>query len=381
MSDTDVVSSDLFNFEQRVALIVAPFFSGALSLLGSCAILHLQFKRKSAVSNHVYHRILLGISIVDVIASLNHVLGFVMVPKGFFLGAQGNTVSCSLNGFLFHLGSASSLYTLGLCLYFWCHIRLKLKDAFLARYVEPWIHGISLVIPIAAGIWAWIAGVLNPLELTAGWCYTNEYPPRCSTMAHVSCERGENYSTIARITGLGITIPVWVGILILMLLIWCYVRHQELKAHRFQFDDECGNMKQTKQTAVQALLYVGGFFLTYIFPIINHFVFPAFSEPLTEHRTAIFTLAFLTKFFLPLQGFFNFIVYVRPRLRRLAHENPEDSQLSLIWQVVTGGRLRLCQRQCWCCRGQKSASLWQSPKTSIYLEDSAIMVPQRIDSV
>ena len=63
--------------------------------------------------------------------------------------------------------------------------------------------------------------------------------------------------------------------------------------------------KKSKQIAVQGLLYVGAFYITWIFPTISRIT------ELAVHKN-YFPIQFLDTFLIPLQGFFNFLIYSRP---------------------------------------------------------------------
>jgi len=63
--------------------------------------------------------------------------------------------------------------------------------------------------------------------------------------------------------------------------------------------------KKSKKIAVQGLLYVGAFYITWLFPTITRITQLAFNKN-------YFAIQFLDTFLIPLQGFFNFLIYSRP---------------------------------------------------------------------
>lgn len=68
----------------------------------------------------------------------------------------------------------------------------------------------------------------------------------------------------------------------------------------------------------QAALYVAAFFFPFFFPIL-------FQVNLAKTGTRSFLLFILLGIFTPLQGFFNFFVFLRPRLISFRKKNPEIS--------------------------------------------------------
>jgi len=69
--------------------------------------------------------------------------------------------------------------------------------------------------------------------------------------------------------------------------------------------------KRTRQVAIQALFYVGAFYLTWIFPTITRIM-----QSVYYFGDESYALVLLTVVCGPLQGLYNFFVYVRPRWMR-----------------------------------------------------------------
>lgn len=85
-----------------------------------------------------------------------------------------------------------------------------------------------------------------------------------------------------------------------------------------------------KEVITQALLYMGCFLLTYILTIVRGLMGMKGQEP-------PFLLIFLAQFFLPLQGFFNILVYTRPHIISLRRRNPEYSWFKAFIIVFKAG--------------------------------------------
>ena len=85
--------------------------------------------------------------------------------------------------------------------------------------------------------------------------------------------------------------------------------------------------KKSRMIAIQGLLYVGAFYVTWLFPTISR---------ITElvAGSNYFPIQFLDAFLLPLQGFFNFFIYIRPRYLTNRKLNPNDGFLKTLRVVV-----------------------------------------------
>lgn len=320
--------SDFYNIHQQRAMIIASVVSGTLSLLGSSAVLYMLWKQRKKRMKHVYHRILCAMSILDCMSSLNYIFAFLAVPQGAFLWARGTTLTCAISGFIVELGTAVALYNLGLAVYFFFVICKEKKDRFIARYVEPFIHGVSLLLPLGFAIWAWMDSAFNPLNRMAGMCFIYEYPANCSKTVDVECTRGHNWRLIGLVSGVGTLLPVWVGIITSLVFVWCHVRRQEKKTVRYELST---TTKTSDNTLKQATMYVGAFFITYIACAVNQLY-------QGDDKTALFTLGFLSKLTFPIQGFFNCLVYMRPRYIAMRTRNKHESSVTLVWAILKGSQ-------------------------------------------
>ena len=98
-------------------------------------------------------------------------------------------------------------------------------------------------------------------------------------------------------------------------------------------DDENISPRQDNvegEVVVQALFYMGCFFITYIFGLISRII-------QVQGSPVPYTLILLGRFFLPLQGFLNIIVYTRPHIVSLRRNNPEYSWFKAFAIVFRAG--------------------------------------------
>ncbi len=108
-----------FNSKQ-ISLAVIPKFTGLLSLMGSSFIFQDVLKSKTRRSK-VYHRLLFGLSVFDMMASTVNFFSTWPIPAGTpnVFGASGTTQTCTAQGFFNETGNVCTpLYNASLCIYY-----------------------------------------------------------------------------------------------------------------------------------------------------------------------------------------------------------------------------------------------------------------------
>ena len=71
-----------------------------------------------------------------------------------------------------------------------------------------------------------------------------------------------------------------------------------------------------------------------IFPLMSRFA----TSQSDEEEASLYTVLILSRFFTPLQGLFNIIIYCRPHVVSLRKKNPEYTLWKAFWVTVkTGG--------------------------------------------
>lgn len=127
-----------------------------------------------------------------------------------------------------------------------------------------------------------------------------------------------------------------------MLTIYCEVRKQESKTKKYNRSiTESGRSNNVPQRidhsrrfANQAMFYVLSFWLTWLFPTCTRI-----SQFITGGSSPF---AFIALFciFIPLQGFFNVIVYLRPRYLKFKKEHSDKNICQLLFMGCCGGNGR-----------------------------------------
>jgi hypothetical protein len=135
--------------------------------------------------------------------------------------------------------------------------------------------------------------------------------------------------------------PLWIAIIFVitcMLMILLHVRIVEKNSIRWRrVSGREAQLIKTRAVAKQGALYVGVFFITWIFPTIARVVNLSGAE-LPEWLIA------LAGSFIPFQGFFNAMVYFRLRLQNCSKANPERSSVWVIRRIMK-------HALCGCCVG------------------------------
>ena len=170
---------------QQVALAVVPKVMGSLSFVFSTCIA-VSILRDSKRRKLAYHRLLLGISIVDMSASLWMFLSTWPIPEGEALYAVGNTATCTTQGFFLHFGISAPFYNASLSIYYFLVIVRQWNESDI-RHIEWLLHGfplawasVSAVTGLAlnvyqnAGLWCWVGSQYRVFRWTAYygplWC-------------------------------------------------------------------------------------------------------------------------------------------------------------------------------------------------------------------
>ena len=319
---------------QQIALAIIPKATSSLSIIGSVYILqHVCRSRKRRA--RCYHRLLLGMSAMDVVSSLKSFLSTWILPRetGAW-GAVGTVGTCTAAGF-FGQGSsiASPLYNGSLALFYLLTVRYGWQDDASGAYgggrfatIEPFMHGVPLVFGWSTAV----AGIPLTLYNPIGWtCWIGEVPRGCDRNPSVPCKRGDNayiYRWAFFHAELWFTFVAVAG---MMYFMYQSVRDKEQKTNHFSLrqyqssttpNSEGKGATQTLQSrrvATQALLYVLAYYLTWIFPTVT------WLTQLTQGKTYT-AILLLQAFFVPLQGFFNAAVYLRPRYLRYRRLKPDS---------------------------------------------------------
>lgn len=372
----------MFTQAQMRAMVIVPKITAVPSLVGT-ALIAQHVARSGRRLATVYHRLLLAMACHDFLFALAQFAGTWMNPAQYgstMWLAAGNQQTCTANGFIRQGGLLTSIiYSMCLTLFFLLVIRFRWREGSIKR-VEPFMHGTGLAVGWGAAIAGLFLNLYNPYAWGCGivaWPFGCTQSYQATPESPANCERGDNAGIYSWAFAVG---WVWAASLFLaisMAIIYRQIYNQETRSAQYEYgermdydarvstteeleheqegspsafspDDELEHTsssslsrppssnrrrrrlsrrrssrlsreyrKRSRQFAIQALLYCSFFFLAFTFGSIN--VICVNWGP----KRPYFPLMILQTIFGPLQGFFNFLVYFRPRYLAARKYDPD----------------------------------------------------------
>ena len=342
--DEDVYRDQLYTEQQSRLLTNIPRISAPLSVIGSSTIVYIILKDRKRKLKRVYHRLLLAYSSIDAICSFNLALSALVVPQGTpgVWGSHGTSATCEASGFITQYSLSLGVYASFICVYYVLVLRYGIREKTLAKRVEPFVHAFSLITPAVLGAIMIHQDNYNPTNVMMGWCFINVYPMDCLRREEIECQRGAGYQFWLILNNA----PFFFFMAVVLVSCWLTytkVRSSEKRGARWSFHHQNtanhlaaqqsrASVRRVRETATQAFLYIAAFFLTYIFFGIGTLFGP--STTTKENRSFYFPVVVLTKIFLPLQGFWNCFIYIRPRYKALQLRNPNWSMWTVLRAIL-----------------------------------------------
>jgi hypothetical protein len=202
--------------------------------------------------------------------------------------------------------------------------------------IEFMMHFVSIMFPLSTAVAGLFMEIYNPVELGIG-CWIAAYPFGCQDDEGIECTRGENAQLMVMIFGASVTVFSAVVVIVSMIVLYLSVRRQtRLIEQRYAVvlaqNATTGRSKsRISQAGVQAGLYIGAYILTYMWVAITRTV------ENNGGNGSFFVVSLLSAIFYPLQGFWNFFIYMRPRYLDLRKKYSTESRSQLINRIFTDG--------------------------------------------
>lgn len=306
---------------REVALAIIPHITGALSMLGSLyiAVTVLRSKQKRGKT---YHRLLVAMSLSDMISSFSYFLSTWPIPQvgeegvggwskacegcsPYHYGAVGTQGTCTAQGWGIQYGiMTTSTYNVMLAIHYLLTIRWNFSERRLKSKVEPYM----LIIPPLVGLVLSLPQIfLKYYNDTNLWCWIKaswEYEDavKRSYNARWAFAYGPLWAFIAFIT-------------LAQIYLWSTVRKIEKRTMRFtSFSTARQQTRHSRRVASQAALYVGVFYATNL----PYTIIAATQRFYNPHTTGGFCALLAVVVFAPLQGFLNLFVYRRQQIIKAA---------------------------------------------------------------
>ena len=352
--DEEFELSDLSD-EQEIILSVLQVCSAILSLIGSCTIV---FKILRSLSRNQsttpYDRIILGLSICDIVSSCTYAMGPFLLPRETSqrVWVFGNASTCQKLGFLTQLSCLWALwYNALLSFYYLLTVRFQVKRQDFCRKYEIWMHlSGAIFFPLTALI-GYIGDWYGEQALSMS-CWVREVPTGCDDSGTCTGDSGEY---VAYIFGAIPMVFTFLSLIINNVIIYIFVRKSllpspssitrdcitttEIENNESNNEIEDSAELQTiqhrlaKEAATQGFLYVSTFLLTatpiFILQVLDGSL--AYEE---DDQGRIYPLLVLNSMLLPLQGFFNVFIYAKPSYSRFGAAYPEKSKWFVLKQAL-----------------------------------------------
>ena len=338
---------------QNKILSIVPKISSFLSLCSSIYIvfdvLNMYRLRRNQVK--AYHRILLGMSTVDILASTAWFFTTWPIPPDVFpaFGASGTQATCTAQGFFTQLSVSAVFYNGCLALYYCLVIRFGYSDRKISEAkIELVMHVVALSFGIGTSTAGTIMGLMNPI----GWdCWLSAVPLGCkeSWLHHgeTTCIRGDNANLFQWVF---FYLPLWIIIFLVSIAMYMISRAYKVQVETASKYGEkateravqiettsvgndreqplresirrssvksapgrspaSGRTSRSQLVTSQALLYSGSFYFVWFFPTILR-VHEVTSDVVYYHWVL------LSATFVPLQGTF---IFERDGLCRIVWE-------------------------------------------------------------
>ena len=309
-----------------------PRITGSISAVSSSLIIYLIYRSKPKLTT-IYHRIMFCMSVADIMASTAMALTTLPMPRNddpyweaiFWEDDELGTVlwrdqtkvgtrqTCAAQGFFYSTGiSMMFCYNGMLCMYYACAIAFRMKDAQIRKRIEPFMHILPFFSGLAPVIPSFMYGFYSPTRNDA-WCNWYPYP----------YQDGHKQRELVLFKGVLISMLVTVGALFVIMLIsfTLIIRRVVLNGRQLAQADSRGDIqiderfkaahRNSKLIISQSLAYTGALLLTLSFPIARNMLTQTAPESrIDDSNPSVILLSKLMYFFLPLQGFFNFTIFL-----------------------------------------------------------------------
>jgi len=310
-----------------------------VSVIFSCCLIRMIMTSKDRLST-TYHRLLLGMSVGDILFSLSQVTFGAISPSDMSYmvwNARGNLATCTANGFFVVMGMMLTLfYSCSLNIYYLILIKYNKSESYIRKKVEPFLHGVPISVAL---IWS-IIGLVNKNYNGGGRgvCNTPIYnPPHCQGYEDgevregftIPCGRGQGEAFFLIVSIVATTIPpVVIGVSLAML--YRHVSNQEKRMSHYGTgaldtsseqspSDQNRDRSYSRAVLNKTIAYSVSYFLTL------GWVIGIAIMKLLGVETIPLPYDYLWTMFVPLQGFFNLLIFVHPKVLATKKYNGTDN--------------------------------------------------------
>jgi len=375
---------------QKTILDILPIPSAVLSIFGSSIIIYMAYLSRKSRPWTPYNRLLVGMSVFDIITSIALASAAFSNPKETSNKAlaMGNDSTCSAMGFFNQISYSGTLYNASLSFYFLFTARFGMKNAQIARRIEPTMHIFNVGFPLITGFIGLFVGVYGEPEVGVG-CWVNRYPKRCGYGPDGTDEPCLSVM-ISWVFGAWVAMGTLVALIVNNFVIWIFVRRKIKKGLNGRVrpsglssggsldldednkgtsqssfasslrtrtnlersssqhslvpmnrDTVAAQRRRLRLVSSQAFLFVA----SYIVCSASTYLLRYFESTSTSYVMEMelpyhnYILMVLQAVFLPLQGLFNMLVYVRPKYLKSKIEFPNESKSWAFHRAIRGSKV------------------------------------------
>lgn len=284
---------------------VVVFKVGSVFSFGGTGYVIQEVLRDKEKRSKTYFRLLLGLCATEFIESLALFCGTWCTPSWWiWWGASGTQTSCKFQGFLNQVSVGSSMYSASLALYYLLSIRYNIVERNVRKYAEPWMHVGTITWCLGTAIAILFLDVIRPLGTI---CYIGRTPPTCKQTyqyGYTDCIQGDN-AQLYLMTFFYIWFFIaFIFTLVIMVIVWRHVRQQENRMVRYDKSGQKPNRSLSARFATQATLYVVVLWFCNMWTAINFI-------RIQVEGSGFVAITVIASIFKPLEGFFNFLIYIR----------------------------------------------------------------------
>jgi hypothetical protein len=309
------------------ALYLIPFFSAPISLFSSMYVVYRILKR-GRQNIRPRDQLLLGLSFFDMCGSFGFSFSTTLAPAG-ALGngnfpSYGTVGTCTAQGFFVQLGLGVTYYNASLCIYYLLTVRYRVTDGYISKCILPMIHLVVFTITFGLAIAALCLKLFNDAGVMGCWI---SHAYTICTADPQYCDRGLRADEFAIYFALIHVVLCFVFVVVSMMLLFFSVRKLELRSRRWDFEsaESGGSMPLTRRTAETGMLYSASFIIVYL-PTALLWTLDFGVEG--ENSPIYISLLLLGVALLPLQGFFNMVIYTSPEWLKWLHVSCSCCRLS-----------------------------------------------------
>jgi len=323
--------------------VVTPRITGSISVVSSALIIHVILRSSTRLSS-THHRIVMGMSMCDILGSAAIALTTLPFPKDDkwvdlynYNGTRLGTYStCAAQGFFQFYGSLGAyFYNMNLCVYYACTVALSMQAKKIARFVEPWMHLITIVVSVWVSLDVLLNGGYNPAPRGTSWCTMTPLPYSClEPLLSPPCERGSKKNhhymeSIIRFISGGLLVIMFISLSMVCVKVtklYLGVRKSR-RGHGRITEQQKANLDShfccMRATFIQAISYMLALLIT---------ILPSLFVMLTPLPDSM--LNYMPALTLPLQGLFNLAIFVGAKVYHLRRADSEVSLIKALREIM-----------------------------------------------